>query len=213
MKWLIAILLIPTIGLGQEKNDKARFGFYLGNNMRNFTLETNRVPNQPETIASPGVGLQLGSLYKLKTGTKNSIVASLGLNTNNALIQIIDHGGPAPFIIVGTTRRQFVMLTSQLSDQFSVLSKKRVGIYIVGGFSANYLMKNLGDEPLTTDIIKNWSANASAGLGIEIKSPYFTVSPELRYERSINDLHIDPHLSSSIGRINSNTVFLTFLFS
>lgn len=213
MKWLVAILLIPTIGWCQEKPDRTTFGFYTGSNIRSFSANLNRPASMDNLDFTPRVGVQLGTFLKMEAGANNAVVISLGLNTHRSQMTFDPVYQDLP---TQNKKLESTMLSGQLSDRFTVHSREKMGVYVLGGISVNYLIDDSQKRYSASDLlIKTWSSYASLGFGCDINFAKFTMSPELRYEESISDLHRFAYTtpSTSITRLSSHTLFLSFFFS
>lgn len=158
-------------------------------------------------------GLQLGSLYKLETGERNAVLLNAGLSIQKTDVVVKNI---FPDFDGKKSTLNSTMLSAQISNQFSFLSTEEMGLYAVGGLSARYQL-NENDDALSMHeiVLKPWSAYASAGMGIDLKFRAFTISPELRFERSVSNLNQPAFTvpSSSIDWLGANSLLFTVFFS
>lgn len=210
------------------KHKIVHFGFSLGFNTSDFIIrnsgafyDTSQVKYIYGIENKRQPGLQFGPVSNFHLGKYFDLRVLIDLTfTQRDLTYYLFEPNPNDSSMSYTTH---VMKMSSIFLEFPVLLKyksKRMGnirVYIIGGL--NYKMdlssgKKIPDSELPKIRLQRDDIYYEGGIGLDLYTPYFKLSPELKFGIGINNVMVpdQTEFTKAIDYLRSNIFMLTFHF-
>ena len=226
---LIGFFCFPVIGIAQLRdginlpdhdNKLFHFGINLGMNRSHFSFTHHPLFRQQDSVmvveSVNSSGINLAWLVNLNLNEHLDIRTyplDLTFTEKNFEYRLTYPDRPGGEDTITQKKVQSISLTLPLQIKFSSDRINNFKVYMLGGIKAELdLAANAGDKNAQSLIkLKHFDYGIQAGLGFHFYFPFFVLTPELRVDWGLANLHSrDPNLkfSNVIDKINSRS--LTF---
>lgn len=227
--FLLFLLMLPLLSLGQRSSvqnlqdfdqKKFHFGFMLGMNSADFTMDQNlsKVDSLLILETIPQSGFNLGILADLHLGPYFNLrfIPQLGFTQRNMSYTFLKSDSSRSVVSkpIESTYMDF-----PINVKFRSARINNFAAYLVGGGRYHIDLASQQNVNLTfgPDIpvpIKRHSYSWEAGFGMDFFLPYFKFSPEIKMAYGLNNVAVpfDTRFSKPIDALKSKIFLISLYF-